>query len=701
MKAKRLKVVVVLALVALVAGAAFGRKYLQRARGRLPGLNAQVDTGPRTAGPIAVAETIYDGKLAPGWDDWGWGPHRLGGGPAGIVFANYGGWLLHHAEMHWRFGGLSFRFKAPASWGEFLQVNLRQNGKPEDAFPVVLVEPRHVAVVEGGWHEVLIEGKELNPERQPFDRVLIGARRQVGGEWAEIDKVVLTEPSESETQLGKLSVSCNGPSHPISELIYGGSAEDWDSGQSALRIGGNPLSRAHWELGAWNTGHDWFFQNVGQPSNIFQMLARTGKEQRQVALVAPLLGWVAKDKTSFSFPRQKFPSQRKFDAWKPDSGDGYDPTGKPLPPLDPTQTSVEAPPELIQAWIKKILAQDAASGGRSVHMYILDNEPTLWNVTHRDVHPAPLSYDELLERTIKYATAIREADPGSLIAGPAEWGFTGYMYSAVDREAGFALQPDRAAHGNQPLVAWYLKRLAEHEKATGKSLLDVFDLHFYPAADGLYGGDAGTDPAKAALRVRSTRALWDPSYVDESWINEKVRLIPRMKEWVAANYPGRKLSIGEWCFGADDHISGGLATAEALGRFGQQGLDAAFHWGELKPGSASYWAFRAYRNFDGRGARFEASSLPTREMENVSLFASRNAAGTRVVLVVVNRDPTAKLSSKIELQNCGRPKSSRRFSFGPESKELAHEPSQVVDDSVPLTLEPFSFAVLELELEPN
>jgi Glycoside hydrolase family 44 len=263
-----------------------------------------------------------------------------------------------------------------------------------------------------------------------------------------------------------------------------------------------------------------------------------------------------------------------------------------------------------------------------------------------------------------------------------------------------ALHPDRSAHGDMPLVAWYLKQLAEHEKATGKRLLDVFDLHFYPAADGLYGGNAGTDPVKAALRVRSTRALWDPSYVDESWINDKLRLIPRMKEWVAKNYPGRKLSLGEWCFGADDHISGGLATAEALGRFGQQGLDAAFHWGDLKPGSPSYWAFRAFRNFDDKGGRFQDISVATREMENVSLFASRDGETKRVVLVVVNRDPTAKVTSRIGFQGCGNAIASRLFSYGPDSKALAHQPSQVVEGSIPISLEPFSFAVLDVTLAP-
>ena len=64
----------------------------------------------------------------------------------------------------------------------------------------------------------------------------------------------------------------------------------------------------------------------------------------------------------------------------------------------------------------------------------------------------------------------------------------------------------------------------------------------------------------------------------EAWIDEKIRLLPRLREWVRDNHPGLKISIGEWSFGGDNDISGAVATAEALGRFGQQGLDAAFYW---------------------------------------------------------------------------------------------------------------------------
>jgi hypothetical protein len=688
-----------LAVIVLAGVGVLGRKIIRRARQMNPqALIATVDPGPRIAQPLEAAELIYDKQLATGWDDWGWGPHQLGNGPAKIVFAGYGGWLLHHPPLPWRYGGLAFRFSAPKEWGEFLQVSLRQQGKPDDSFPTVAIAGRHIALVDG-WQEVLVDWKELNPERQPFDRILIGSRTPVGPEWGELDRVMLTKPPAKDTQQAKLSVLCEAPTHPISELVYGSSGDSWNSGQSTQRIGGNPLSRDNWDLGTWNTGNDWFFENAGLPSgNLFDAFDGASKSKRKLAVVVPMLGWVAKDKTSVSFPRSKFPNQRKFDPYKPEAGDGYTPDGKPLV-ADPSQTSVPAPPELIGGWVRKVLAQDAQHGARSIHMYILDNEPTLWDTTHRDLHPQPLSYDELLDRTVKYASAIRDADPAAVIAGPAEWGFTGYEYSAVDRVAGFGLRPDRRAHGDMQLVAWYLKKLAEHEKTTGKRLLDVFDLHFYPAAQGMYGGDARTDPASADLRLRSTRALWDPEYVDESWIKDSVRLIPRMKDWVRENYPGTKLSIGEWSFGAEQHISGGLATAEALGRFGQQGLDAAYFWGELKEGTPAYWAFRAYRNYDGQGARFLDVSVATREMEGVSLFASRDASNSRLVLVLVNRDQTLKVTSTITLPGCGSVASSRLFSYSADSKGLTERPSEGGANALVVTLEPFSFAVLEVTLK--
>ncbi len=655
--------------------------------------------GPRVRTALEAAELLYDGKLTQGWDDWGWGPHELGKGPAKVKFAGFGGILFHHASLRGPYGGLAFRFKVPAGFPNALQVSLRAAGKGDDAFPLVVIASRHVAAVEDGFSEALVDWNELNPDGELFDRVMIGANQQVADDWVLLDKVMLTRVVSVSSSRGNdtLSVRCDADTHPISELIYGSSENDWTSGQSAMRFGGNPLTRFNWEGAAWNAGNDWFFENMDQKANMFQKLSLSRKDRRRMAVVVPMIGWVSKDPSSVGFPKAKFPGQRKYDTYRPEAGDGARPDGSLIPPGDPTETSVAAPPELISQWIRKVIEDDKREGVRGIQMYILDNEPSLWNTTHRDVRPNPLGYDELLDRTIKYATAIRDADPEAVIAGPTEWGWTGYEFSAVDREAGRA-RPDRRAHGNVPLVAWYLKKLAEREKATGTRLLDVFDLHFYPAADGMYGSNAGKDQAASELRLRSTRALWDPDYEDESWIKDKVRLIPRMRDWVRENYPGRKLSLGEWSFGAEDHISGGLATAEALGRFGQQRLDAAFHWGELKEGTPGYWAFRAFRNFDGKGGRFQDVGLPVHEMPQVSLFASRDAAGTKLVLVLINRQSTTKQVADVLLQGCGNVTAARRFSYGVGSKELSEAASEIKPTGVAATLEPYSITVLDLSM---
>jgi len=693
---------IALGTLALVAGA-LALRVRQVAR---RSLTADPSSAAHVVGSREAAEIAYDGALGDGWEDWGWGPHEMPKtGPAKVKFAGYGGIVLHHAELRRGFGAFSFRYKSPATWPDYLGVALQGTGSPT---PQVTVQARHVAPLADGWREVSINWSELNPENRPFDRVAITARSSVPAEWVLLDKILFTK--SSGTSAGQapvrdvdLSVTCDGASHAISPLIYGGSGADKESGVTGERFGGNPMTRMNWEPGdLWNTGNDWFFENIKLNGTIWDWLAAAIEPGSQNALVVPLIGWVAKDGTSVGFARDKFPKQKKFDPNRPEAGDGHRPDGSDIPPGPPTNTSVAATPEVIGRWIRTLRDKDRARGNRAVQEYILDNEPSLWNSTHRDVHPDPITYDELLDRTIRYATEIRNADPEAVIAGPAEWGWRGYLMSGKDQAASFGLQPDRSAHDDLPLVAWYLKKLAEHERTTGARLLDVLDLHFYPAADGLYGQGARVDQEGAELRVRSTRALWDPNYRDESWIKDTVRLIPRMKEWVSENYPGRKLSIGEWSFGADEHISGGVATAEALGRFGEQGLDSAFYWGGPKKGTATFWAFRAFRNFDGAGGHFLDVSLPTRESEQLSLFASSDDSRSHLVLIAVNRDSTYAAHTRIRLGGCGTPISNRTFTYAAGFSALKVGTLDANGGSGPeLTIQPFSFVVIDLQLRPR
>jgi len=333
-------------------------------------------------------------------------------------------------------------------------------------------------------------------------------------------------------------------------------------------------------------------------------------------------------------------------------------------------------------------------------MYILDNEPMIWNSTHRDAHPEPLGYDELVLRTIAYGTAVREADPEAVIAGPAEWGWPGYLYSAKDlAHGGTFLRPDRRMHGDLPVVAYYLRALAEHEKRTGVRVLDVLDLHSYPYAPGVHGEMA--DPATAERRIRSTQMLWNPEYVDESWVNEPVMLLPRMKEWIERYYPGLGMSIGEWNFGGERHISGALAAAEALGRYAQFGVTSAFYWTYPPQSSEVMWAFRAYRDFDGNGAQFLEWYVPSSVPKAVpiSLFASRDDPTTHVVAVLLNRSSLETYSAKVSVSTCGNVKTARAYMHDKKTKGFdSHDVT--VPDAVTLAvaLPPYSISVLDVRL---
>jgi len=81
-----------------------------------------------------------------------------------------------------------------------------------------------------------------------------------------------------------------------------------------------------------------------------------------------------------------------------------------------------------------------------------------------------------------------------------------------------------------------------------------------------------------AASVCGPHARQGPQYLDESWINETVQLIPRMKVWIDKYYPGTKLAIGEWSWGGEKSMSGALAIADVLGICGREGVDMASYW---------------------------------------------------------------------------------------------------------------------------
>ena len=259
--------------------------------------------------------------------------------------------------------------------------------------------------------------------------------------------------------------------------------------------------------------------------------------------------------------------------------------------------------------------------------------------------------------------------------------------------------PGPSASRRQTLNTLAARQAPRTRKRTGVRILDVLDVHFYPQFQGAGISLSGeTGPEAAARRIRSTRSLWDPTYKDESWIADTIMLIPRMKSWIAENAPGMKISIGEWNFGAERHMSGAFAVAETLGHLGLEGIYSAFYWDRPRQGSLAFHAFRAFRNYDGQGARFLDASAPVGSLDGrLVAFASRDVRSEKVVAVLLNESPTHAAEVAVATPGCGALGQTRSYLLNANTDGLQQQPGSSMVQTIP----PYSILVLELQLEPG
>jgi hypothetical protein len=166
--------------------------------------------------------------------------------------------------------------------------------------------------------------------------------------------------------------------------------------------------------------------------------------------------------------------------------------------------------------------------------------------------------------------------------------------------------------------------------------------------------------------------------------------IPRMRDWVAQHYPGIKIGIGEYSWGATESVNGALAQAMALGIFAREGLDLAAHWGGFKPGTPGYIAFKLYGNYDSRGSAFGgmAFSASSSHDDLLTCFAAEPDAGHTALLMVVNVSPDSDLTPTIHLRNWtgAPPRGAAVWRFWPgDDLALAQGPDVALPPGSPIT----------------
>jgi hypothetical protein len=503
-----------------------------------------------------------------------------------------------------------------------------------------------------------------------------------------------------------LTVDAGNQTHPISPYIYGMDAYgyvqsvDGAADPPVLRWGGDSTSRYNYVNGNTNSASDYYFENqssvYGMPglttSGEFNDLVNLDQSIGAITLgTVPVLGWVANNNaTACSFPVSTYPNQQSVDTSR-GCGNGMYPDGVsgctsssgcdiPVTASTATITSQAESPTWAGSWVTYLVGKFGTAANGGVAIYDLDNEPSWWDAVHRDVHPAPFTYDEVTNNGIQTALAIKTADPSAQVSGPVMDYWWDYFYSKEDVEDGWSSGPcyqpwsnpvDREAHGGTPFIEYYLQQFAEYAaKNNTPRLLDYLDLHTYFAAE--YNGSSvafttAGDTGEQEARVNSTRVFWDPTYTDPNYPQpnyitdpnyttscsppaQAPQLIPMMQNWVATDYPDTKTAITEYNWGGQEHINGAVAQADILGIFGEYGLDLGTLWGAPDASQVpGLMAFEIYRNYDENKSTFGDTALASSSANQtlLSVYGALRSSDNAVTVVVINKaygDLTATLS---------------------------------------------------------
>jgi hypothetical protein len=465
-----------------------------------------------------------------------------------------------------------------------------------------------------------------------------------------------------------VNVDANANRHAINPNIYGvahaTTAQLNDLNSPLNRNGGNNTTRYNWQLNADNRGNDWYYESIaesnataGERGDTF--LANSRAANAQAMLTIPMIDWVAKLASNrgklASFSIAKYGPQTGNDwQWFPDAGNGILANGQYVTGNNPNDANVPSNSLFQQGWVQHLVSRWGTNANGGLRYYILDNEPSIWYSTHRDVHPTGATMDEIKNKILDYAGKIKAVDPSALVVGPEEWGWSGYLFSGYDQQYGsthgWSSLPDRNNHGGADYLPWLLDQLCQNNTTTGKRLLDIFTVHYYPQG-GEFSDDVST--AMQLRRNRSTRSLWDPNYVDESWINDRVRLISRLKGWVNTYYPGTQVGITEYNWGAENHINGATAHADILGIFGREGLDMAARWTTPASSTPTYKAMKMYRNYDGNKSTFGDTSIAATmsNPDTIAAFAGQRSADGALTVMVISKYLSGNTPATFNLAN--------------------------------------------------
>ncbi len=343
--------------------------------------------------------------------------------------------------------------------------------------------------------------------------------------------------------------------HPIDPNIYGvahaTTAQLNDLNTPLNRNGGNNTTRYNWQLNADNRGNDWYFESIadssataGERGDTFITNARAANAEAMLTIPRSS-GWrrvgLGPQQARELLDREVRRANRERLAVVPRRGQRRArPDGQFVTGNDPNDANVPSNSTFQQGWVQHLVSRWGTNASRRAALLHSrqrteplalhpSRRPAHWRDDGRDQEP-----DGRLRDEDQSGRSDRRWWSGPKSGAGADTSTAATTSNTAARTAGAScpIATITAVRTTCPGCSDSSNRAST---TAGQRLLDVFTIHYYPQ-----GGEFSDDVSIAMQlrRNRSTRSLWDPAYVDETWINDRVQLIPRLKNWVSTSYPG-------------------------------------------------------------------------------------------------------------------------------------------------------------------
>lgn len=446
-----------------------------------------------------------------------------------------------------------------------------------------------------------------------------------------------------------LTVNATSSEHAISPNIYGiANGVDPTLAEEIklpnVRWGGDGATRYNWELDSSNSGADWYFiGGNGEASPVegaqVDSMIKTYKASDSTSLVTiPIIPYVNKSSEyNCSFPTNVYGAQQSINPYihpnGTNCGNGVYSNGSLINDKNIGSNNIANSTSLQQGFVEHLVATHGTAAKGGVEFYQLDNEPGGWSNTQRDIEPTEPTYKTITSLGESYAAVIKNIDSTAMVLGPSDFTYGGWIMNPATQNNLYAGQ-------------YYLQQMAAFSKAKGKRMLDYFDEHYYPQF---------SNPTQ---QLAATRTLWDTTYKDGDWVEEDVfhaplALVPRFQSWVNEYYPGTKVSFSEYSIDSGNKlITDALAEADLLGVFGREEVALANMWNPPATTDPIAFAFRLYRNYDGKGSEFGNTSVASTSsnQNDLSIYGAVRSSDGALTMVVINKT-TAAINTKLTIDN--------------------------------------------------